>query len=180
MSPSKRPQTIQDCICLLKWPTSCALLLNYSGTLKCSSVWQHATRAPLSSAHERSHTDLQFMDERELKCVYIKTVHIKVCCQSPNAHMHACVITDLYTRSNDEFQLKDFSEERSKYYKNLIGFNSNNLVFSYIQMAKLNCHGSSVRVKTSIWSFNTGTWKLVIKPLCLSLSPIFFLQEQKS
>lgn len=29
-----------------KWPTSSALLLNYSTALKCSSVWQHATRVP--------------------------------------------------------------------------------------------------------------------------------------
>lgn len=75
-SPFLAPRNkTEECTSLLRWPTSSALLLNYSRALKCSSVWQHATRVPLFVAHESGRTDLSIYaweDARE--CVHCDCV----------------------------------------------------------------------------------------------------------
>ena len=92
----------EECTCLLGWPTSSSLLLNYSRALKCSSVWQHATRAPLFAPHDSSLTELPFMHEK---------VQVCACecarCQTLMA-IHACV---MYThKTPPRFDIEDFFE----------------------------------------------------------------------
>lgn len=78
----------EECTCLLSWPTSSALLLNYSRALKCSSVWQHATRVPLFAPHDSSLTELPFMHERVSVCV----VKVCTCVHCQTLSMHSCVV----------------------------------------------------------------------------------------
>ncbi len=139
----------EECTCLLGWPTS-SLLLNYSRALKCSSVWQHATRVPLFAPHDSSLTELTFMHERVQVCAYSARVCARVCVyvlQNTNTRTCWCYLHRQHTKQNisprfdtQGFELwteEDFVGKTSKHYKTQTRRHTSSLMFWCTQRTNL-------------------------------------------